>query len=673
MIYCIPTSRNQYRYCLQTISMNYQPTLFVTDHKDAYKQIRNFLAGQFVGATRDRALLAEVAKCLFCKVYIKTNQNGSAPNLMDLRQQYHQALTNLKKTLPSIFHADDEIMLDANSLAFVDRALNEIDLSGATRDYFGDLYEVFVSTGIREEEGQFFTPQNGIELLVAMVNPQPGERIIDPACGAGGFLAAAASHLSVNGASRCDIGQNLIGIDKDAYLVQLAATRLALLTLEPGHVYCADSLAWLNENNHSLPLPHTGSYDVILTNPPFGKRIVAASKQVQKGFALGHKWKKGRDGSYQQTGELLNSVPPQVLFVEKCLELLRPGGRLGIVVPESMITSKTYSHVVEYMRLQGEIKAVIGLPEEFFKTSGKGGTHTKACLVMLHKHEHSQRVVLQDGKIFMAEARWCGHDSRGRRIDRDDLPLIQENLIAFNEERLHHFSPLGCAISTDQLVNNILSPRYYSPELDQELEQLAETHNLVKLGDLVTSGELAIHTGDEVGKLAYGTGIIPFVRTSDISNWEIKIDPKHGISPEIYEKFARKQDVQAGDILMVKDGTYLIGTCAFITEYDTQIVYQSHLYKLRLIDQSSLSPYLLLALLSSEPVQKQIKAKRFTQDIIDSLGQRIHELVLPIPKSQQLRQRVTQTVEQAIRDRIEARELARKACLDVVGQNGVVS
>ena len=120
---------------------------------------------------------------------------------------------------------------------------------------------------------------------------------------------------------------------------------------------------------------------------------------------------------------------------------------------------------------------------------------------------------------------------------------------------------------------------------------------------------------------------------------------------------------------MVKDGTYLIGTCAFITEYDVKIIYQSHLYKLRINDQSKLSPYLLLAILSSEPVQKQIKAKRFTQDIIDSLGKRIHELILPIPRSKYLRDKVSNTVKNAINDRIEARELSRQACLEVVSTN----
>jgi len=91
-------------------------------------------------------------------------------------------------------------------------------------------------------------------------------------------------------------------------------------------------------------------------------------------------------------------------------------------------------------------------------------------------------------------------------------------------------------------------------------------------------------------------GSIPFIRTSDISNWEMKSDPKHGVSREIYESLAKKQDVRAGDLLMVKDGTYLIGTCAIVTEADKEILYQSHLYKIRVNDNGyGLNPYLLLA------------------------------------------------------------------------------
>lgn len=185
---------------------------------------------------------------------------------------------------------------------------------------------------------------------------------------------------------------------------------------------------------------------------------------------------------------------------------------------------------------------------------------------------------------------------------------------------------------------------------------------------LVGDGVLEIRSGDEIGKLAYGSGQIPFVRTSDISNWEIKLDPKHGVSEDVYESLADRQDVREGDILMVRDGTYLIGTCAFVTKYDQKIVYQSHILKLRVLRPDVISPYLLLAALSCTPVKRQIASKRFTQDIIDSIGTRVNELVLPIPADEAMRYAVVEKVKRAIHERMEARELARQACLDIVDE-----
>ncbi len=179
-------------------------------------------------------------------------------------------------------------------------------------------------------------------------------------------------------------------------------------------------------------------------------------------------------------------------------------------------------------------------------------------------------------------------------------------------------------------------------------------------------GILTISTGDELGKLAYGTGDIPFIRTSDISGWEIKADHKHGVNRSIYENLRLKQDIKPYDLLMVKDGTYLVGTCAIISEYDKEIIYQSHLYKIRVNENPlGLNHFLLLAILSSPVVQRQIKAKQFTMDIIDSLGERISELVLPIPKSKEHQAHITDMVETSVRRRLEARELAREARLAV--------
>jgi type I restriction enzyme M protein len=343
-----------------------------------------------------------------------------------------------------------------------------------------------------------------------------------------------------------------------------------------------------------------------------------------------------------------------------------------MIVPESLLSGSNYRHVVQYVMRKARVQAVLGMPESMFKTSGKGGTHTKTCLVLLEKQGTAEPRG-QDERIYMAEAQWCGHDSRGRSIHLDDLPTIAANYRAFRQGALEGAAALGYSVRVDELVDDVLAPRYYSPDVAAELARLVETHELVRFGDLVASGLVAVGTGDEVGKLAYGTGSVPFVRTSDLSNWEVKLDPKHGVSEEIYQSLARKQDVREADILMVRDGTYLIGTCAFITKYDTKMVFQSHIYRLRVTDHSRLSPYLLLAALCSAPVQRQIKAKRFTQDIIDSLGSRIHELILPLPRNPEHRQRVTSMVEKAIGERIEARELARRACIELIGNLGPVA
>ncbi|MDP3001932.1 MAG: N-6 DNA methylase [Bacteroidales bacterium] len=644
----------------------YQTSLFIEQtQKEIFRQIRNYLAGRFIGATRDRALLEEVVKCFFCKHYINTQQinvkNGG--DGINLSKKYREVFGELKTKLPYIFDKTEEIQLDPASILFVDTELSKIDFKSLKRDPFGDLYEVFVSTGVREEEGQFFTPQNGIELLISMVKPMPGEKIIDPAAGAGGFLSSCVQYLLKKNVPIKEIIENIYGVEKDSYLAKLAATRIALLSLSESQIFCGDSLAWINEKDKPLELESDQFYDIVLTNPPFGKNIVATSKEVQKTFDLGYDWKfDSTKNTFTKNGKLQSSVPPQVLFVEKCINLLKEGGRLGMVVPESLITSKSYSYVVEFMRSKGQFEAIIGMPEDFFKTSGKGGTHTKACLIMFTKSQPKQ----DNGKmLFMAEAKWCGHDSRGKFIAQDDLPIIMENFKEYVGRKKLEQSKLGYILPYEEIEKNILSPRYYNPDVKFFLESIKDTHEIIRLGDLVDKKIIEIKTGNEVGKIAYGAGEVPFVRTSDISNWEIKLDPKQGISEETYKLFAKKQDVRESDILMVKDGTYLIGTCAIISKYDTKIVYQSHIYKIRVLDPKVISPYLLLAVLSADPVQQQIKSKRFTQDIIDSLGSRINDLILPIPKNKIIRKRIEDNIEKVIEDRIEARELARQACLDV--------
>ena len=616
-----------------------------------------------MGATRDDALLEEVLKCLFCKLVIERGEMKSididvAP--FDMSKQVRSVFATVRGDFPEIYQADAEILLDPASLQFVMRELN-FSIMDSESDPIGDAFEVFVGSESRGNSGQFFTPRSVTNLLVEAINPQSHETVLDPACGAGGFLASVCGHLHRHGVSEKDLAKNLYGIDKDSYLAQLAKVHISLLTGGLPTIVNGDSVSLFNGEKNIRDYLPKGGVDVILTNPPFGSKIISANPEVLETFTLARKWvKNSRTGTMEPGTKVSINVPPQVLFVERCLSLLKPGGRLGMVLPESILSNKSYRHVVEYLLEHTNLHAVMGMPESLFKTSGKGGTHTKTCLVVATKRKESDA---KTRTIFMAEAKWCGQDSRARVIPNNDLPEIACKFAGYQASgKVKEPSPLGFSIEVARVTGGVLCPRYYDPQAERELAGLEKTHLLLRVQDLVTERVISLSTGDEIGKLAYGTGSIPFIRTSDISNWEMKADPKHGVSREIYESLAKKQDVQAGDVLMVKDGTYLIGTCAIVTGADKEMLYQSHLYKIRVNENKyGLNSYLLLALLSSTAVQKQIRSKQFTQDIIDSLGERINELVLPVPLDCEVRDRITELVRQSVVKRVEAKELAKTA------------
>jgi hypothetical protein len=253
-----------------------------------------------------------------------------------------------------------------------------------------------------------------------------------------------------------------------------------------------------------------------------------------------------------------------------------------------------------------------------------------------------------------------------------NLPLLAEGKLSDLDSR-HIYEEDEGTSETDRKVvfslpflhlrNSVFIPKYHSPEIRRSLSELEKTCELTPLNTLVTRKIVSWDTGIEVGKMAYGTGTIPFVRTSDISNWELKGDPKQGVSEAIYDD--NKQDVQAGDIFVVRDGTYLVGISCILTEGDTRILYCGGLYKLRVRQSEKLNPYLLLALLNTPIVRRQMKSKQFTRDIIDTLGKRLFEVVLPIPKNAKLRQRITDETKKVIETRALLRDRAKIIPLEI--------
>ncbi len=206
--------------------------------------------------------------------------------------------------------------------------------------------------------------------------------------------------------------------------------------------------------------------------------------------------------------------------------------------------------------------------------------------------------------------------------------------------------------------NEVLVPRYYDPSIQQSLSRFEAECDLMTVGELRSSGALAVGTGHEVGKLAYGTGPVPFVRTSDLGSWEVKSDPKHSVAVEIAAAYAEKQSADAGDILLVRDGTYLVGTTALVDEQDTPMLYSGGVIRIRCLSED-LPPTLLLAMLNTQVVRQQMRAMQFTRDVIDTLGKRLDEVVLPIPRSPAVQRAVVGEVDALLALRSELRSRAR--------------
>ena len=656
--------------------------------KSVFNSIRNYLAANNTGITLDTEFVSQIINLIFCKIYDERFKRpddmvdfraGVDENVEDVSKRIVSIFDLVKAKYPDVFTASDVITLSDASIAYIAGELQQYCLVESERDVIADAFETFISPSLRGGQGQFFTPRNVVKLLVSLVNPGRKDRLIDPACGSGGFLIESLRHVwnqvQKEGqelgwpdreifADQQEVAiKNFRGIDKENFLSKTTKAYMAILGDGRGGIFCENSLE--NMKKWSIKAQTqivAGSFNVVLTNPPYGSKLKIDDQSILKQYDLGHQWKtlKGEKASVK-TEKPLSDQTPQVLFIERCLELLAPGGRLGIVAPESMFCNPSHKYIMNYVEQHARIDAVISMPENLFQPH----THAKTCVVLMTKFDTQNHQVDPEHKIFMAVAKWCGHDSRGLEIPYDDIPLIQDRYEKFKSGVELSYDHLGFTVKQKEIVDSIYLPIYYNPEIQEQLDSLQKDYELITVGKLVQDGLVEISTGDEVGKLAYGTGQIPFIRTSDIANWEIKLDPKQGLSEDIYNRLSSKQDVKPYDILMVRDGTYLVGTCAMISPSETKIVYQSHLFKIRSTDHEKINPYLLLALLSSPIVKQQIRSKQFTQDIIDTLGRRILELKLPFPKNKDEQDNVIAQVKDVFNKRNEAKELMRTVLLNV--------
>ncbi|MDO6711173.1 N-6 DNA methylase [Aliiglaciecola sp. 2_MG-2023] len=419
-----------------------------TNLKSVFKTIRNYLAANAVGITRDEVFAQQLINLIFCKIYderftrkdqMVTFRSGTGESPENVMKRIVALFEKVKQQYDDVIEVADSIILDEKSLAYVVGELQLYSLQDSARDAVGDAFEVFIGPSLKGGQGQFFTPRNVVKMVIDMVDPTVDQKIIDPACGSGGFLVEGLRHVwakidkqgkelgwpdnEIEAEKQKVAIKNFRGIDKDYFLSKVAKAYMAILGDGRGGVYCENSLEtptnWSNATNDGIQM---GKFDLVVTNPPFGKKLAIDSEDMLKKYDLGHKWKHNSSNDNFEKGKLEDKQPPQILFIERCLNLLTEGGTLGIVLLESIFGMPKYRYVVDYIERKTNIKAIVTMPEDLFQPH----THAKCCVLICEKKFTGQK----DKKtpIFMADVKWCGHDSRGNPTIRKSAEGVDELL-----------------------------------------------------------------------------------------------------------------------------------------------------------------------------------------------------------------------------------------------------
>ena len=324
-----------------------------------------------------------------------------------------------------------------SELAKYDFGRTDVDAKGAA-------YQEIVGTNLRGDRGQYFTPRGAIKLVVSMLDPKPNERVLDPACGTGGFLVATLAHLDSKfqeekrhragrrvhagvpldpGAARRVREEEPVrrrlrpvprprGPDERVMASNAEAHLFNINSLE----FPAGHLPGLAERERSRTR-HDGRRDdesAVRLGDPHHR-----SEHPSKHFDLAHIWERTEDGGFRNTGRLQGSVAPEVLFIERCVDWLKPGGRMGIVLPDGILGNPGDEYIRWWILRHSWVLASIDLPVEVFIVEANVNILTSLLFLKKKTEQEIQAEDLgqrEDYPVFMAVAEKVGFDRRGNTL-----------------------------------------------------------------------------------------------------------------------------------------------------------------------------------------------------------------------------------------------------------------
>lgn len=381
------------------------------------------------------AAFSEMCKLIFVKIADERDTARGEPYTFQittgeddakLAKRIRKLYENHRQRDAEVFN--EEIKVADSKIATVVAHLESLSLSETDLDTKGVAFEIFQQGFFTGDAGQYFTPRQLVEFCVQMMQPSAKDRVLDPCCGSGGFLLHALDAVRQEADRTQKLGtvqhvrhwhnfaqNNLFGIEINRDIARVA--KMNMIVHDDGHTNVAGGNAlrpiadFLARNTGFKP----GSFDLVLTNPPFGATAKDADIPTLKDeFELFNKEdSKGRRKPLAQQKS-------EILFLERIWHFLKTKtGRAAVVVPDGILTNSSLQSVRDWLLAHFQVLAVVSLPQFAFSHYGAG---VKASLLFLRKLGKDEAVA-DDAPIFMALAERIGYDATGRGTD-NDLPGI---------------------------------------------------------------------------------------------------------------------------------------------------------------------------------------------------------------------------------------------------------
>jgi len=527
--------------------------------------------------------------------YFTNQPEQTAKKIRSLFEQYVKAANswfNLIWRVPQ-FHLSD------NALAALYDIFQSVNFADLDMDIRSAAIKEFLTPEIRRGLGIYLTPDDVVKLVLDVIDPAPSQKLYDPACGSGTFLIEAIKRWTSNNTQKLEIW----GSDKSPKMLLLSELNLGHFS----NIHFQRKVFDIFSDFPNSDWPQPNSFDVIVTNPPFG--ITIRREHVDLSQFISCKSRSGKVKEKQSS---------EILFIEQALRLLKPGGTLGIILPKSIITNSTFKNERYSLGKLGYVYAIVNLPPETFQSMG-----TQASTVALFMRKYTERENPNENiKIVASEITNVGFDSTGR--EREDNQLLDAGKEIYTTVKSGIVTGSLCRLLPE------VSKRESLSKLRDILYLSSNNTKVVKLGDIIKLAKV----GKTIPRKHYADSGLFILKVGNLTGHGINWQPRERnfVGPKEAEKRYRTPELilEVGDIVLTASAhspVYIAKKVDIISSIPEHVsgkaTFSGEVMLLR-PNKAIINPYLLLGYLRSQKarqdIQKMIRgqtAHLYPEDIVN--------------------------------------------------------